>query len=232
MERDFKGVWIPKEVWLDQRLNALDKIILVEIDSLDNGEKGCYASNQYLAEFCQCSERKIRDAIAKLKSYGYLYVASFDGRTRTLRTSMAEKARQSGKNCRADGQNVPLNNKENNIDNIIKERKKETPAKTTSYDEIINKMVDDPELKATVYEFIKMRKLIKKPLTDRALEMLINKLYKLEADNGKRIEVLNQSIINNWSGVYPLKQDRTQQKPTKQMSKQDQEYLDYLDSLG
>ena len=24
--RDFKGVWIPKEVWLDTRLNALDKV--------------------------------------------------------------------------------------------------------------------------------------------------------------------------------------------------------------
>ena len=26
MERDFKGVWIPKEVWLDERLGILDKI--------------------------------------------------------------------------------------------------------------------------------------------------------------------------------------------------------------
>ena len=54
MDRDFKGIWIPKEIWLDERLNALDKIILAEINSLD-GEDGCYASNQYLAEFCQCS---------------------------------------------------------------------------------------------------------------------------------------------------------------------------------
>lgn len=44
--RDFKGVWIPKEVWLDTRLNALDKVILTEIDSLDNGERGCYLAIQ------------------------------------------------------------------------------------------------------------------------------------------------------------------------------------------
>jgi hypothetical protein len=41
MERDFKGVWIPKEIWLDERLNALEKIILTEIDSLDATERGC-----------------------------------------------------------------------------------------------------------------------------------------------------------------------------------------------
>ena len=65
-ERDFKGVWIPKEVWLDTRLSALDKIIFVEIDSLDSEEKGCFASNKYIAEFCQCSETKVSKSISLL----------------------------------------------------------------------------------------------------------------------------------------------------------------------
>jgi hypothetical protein len=34
-ERDFKGIRIPKEVYLDKRLNANEKILLAEIDSLD-----------------------------------------------------------------------------------------------------------------------------------------------------------------------------------------------------
>lgn len=70
--RDFKGVWIPKEVWLDTDLNALDKIILVEIDSLDSEERGCFASNKYLAEFCQCSESKVSRSISKLTKFGYV----------------------------------------------------------------------------------------------------------------------------------------------------------------
>ena len=49
-KRDFKGVWFPAEVWLDERLTALDKFILMEIDSLDNDD-GCYASNEHLAKF-------------------------------------------------------------------------------------------------------------------------------------------------------------------------------------
>ena len=40
-ERDFKGIWIDRKIWLDNRLNALDKIILAEIDSLDATDDGC-----------------------------------------------------------------------------------------------------------------------------------------------------------------------------------------------
>lgn len=84
-DREFKGVWIPKEIWLDRSLSALDKMILVEIDSLDN-EDGCYASNQHFAEFCQCSESAVTKSISKLKSKGYIRQESFDGRKRVLRS--------------------------------------------------------------------------------------------------------------------------------------------------
>lgn len=85
-QREFKGVWIPKEIWLDERLNALDKMILTEIDSLDKEETGCYASNQYLAKFCQCSESKVSLSISKLIKLNYIYLESFDGRKRVLRS--------------------------------------------------------------------------------------------------------------------------------------------------
>ena len=39
-ERDFKGVWIPREIWLSTKLSMLEKIILTEIDSLAS-ENGC-----------------------------------------------------------------------------------------------------------------------------------------------------------------------------------------------
>ena len=127
--RDFKGVWIPREVWLDKRLNALDKVILTEIDSLDQGEKGCYASNQHLAEFCQCSERKVSAAVTKLIQCGYVSVASFDGRKRTLHSNLSnvrgrlEKiSRQDSKNCEAESQNLLQSNTSNKtVTNTSKE---------------------------------------------------------------------------------------------------------------
>lgn len=124
-KRDFKGVWIPKEIWLDERLNALDKCIFVEVDSLDSEEKGCYASNKYLADFCQCSETKVSTALSKLINLGYLYVQSFDGRQRVLKSCLSKIERQTFKICKADFQNLKDNNISNNIvdkkENIIKE---------------------------------------------------------------------------------------------------------------
>lgn len=85
-QRDFKGIWIPRKIWFDERLTALDKIILAEIDSLDAGEQGCYASNAHIASFCQCSERKVSEAIARLIELDYIFVKSFNGRERTLKS--------------------------------------------------------------------------------------------------------------------------------------------------
>lgn len=83
--RGFRGIWIPAEIWLDERIGAIDKILLSEIDSLDNGETGCTASNRTLAAFCQCSERRITDGISALKQHGYIIEETSGGRQRTLK---------------------------------------------------------------------------------------------------------------------------------------------------
>lgn len=123
--RDFKGVWIPKVIWLDSRLNALDKVILTEIDSLDQGERGCFASNKHIADFCQCSERKVSESVSRLIKCGYVRVQNFDGRQRELRSRLAEFARQPSKKCEADTQNLRQSNTSNNTStNTTKKRKK------------------------------------------------------------------------------------------------------------
>ena len=104
-KREFKGVWFPAEIWLDERLTALEKIILIEIDSLD-GENGCYASNEYLAKFCQCSQSKVSSAITKLKKLGYIRVKSFDGRKRILESCLTISTGQTTKNKKSDQQNL------------------------------------------------------------------------------------------------------------------------------
>lgn len=87
-ERGFKGIFIPKSIWFDTRLNATEKMILMEIDSLDNGN-GCFASNDYLANFCQCTTRKISDTITKLVKLKFIKVVSFDGRKRKIQSNLS-----------------------------------------------------------------------------------------------------------------------------------------------
>ena len=39
MKRDFKGVWMPKELWLSKEIKALEKMFLLEIIRLERIEK-------------------------------------------------------------------------------------------------------------------------------------------------------------------------------------------------
>ena len=73
MERNFKGIWIPKEIWLNKKLTVMEKLFLVEIDSLDN-EKGCYASNKHFSEFFSLSKNRCTEIIKSLESKGFLSI--------------------------------------------------------------------------------------------------------------------------------------------------------------
>ena len=110
------------------------------------------------------------------------------------------------------GEETPVSSPENStkeskVKKSIVNKSKEEKRKNGGYDEILS-VIEDEELKNLYYEFIKMRKLIKSPMTDRALITLIDKVNKLEPTNiERRKQLLENSIVNNWKSVYPLKED-------------------------
>lgn len=108
-----------------------------------------------------------------------------------------------------DGHKVStLNKLKETKQNETKNKKEKNKKKNeTEFDQLINQNFSDEELKNTVYEFIKMRKAIKKSLTTKGLELLIKKLYTLSTNVDEQIKILNNSIMNNWQGIYPLKQE-------------------------
>src|SRR6476619_5913108 len=86
MQRDFKGVWIPREIWLSEDLSLMEKALFVEIHSLDN-ERGCFASNRYFAEFFGLGIRQIASHVASLKAKGFVTVAIENQNERTIRVT-------------------------------------------------------------------------------------------------------------------------------------------------
>lgn len=90
MVRDFKGIWIPKEIWESKELTLQEKVFLVEIQSLDNGERGCYANNNYFAEFFELSTTRVSLVIKSLIEKGFITseINIKEGNKRTLKTSL------------------------------------------------------------------------------------------------------------------------------------------------
>lgn len=74
-ERDFKGAFIPKDIWCNRELSGDEKLMWGEIFSLDN-DFGCVASNDHFMEmFGFANARKPQRIIKALKDKGYITVA-------------------------------------------------------------------------------------------------------------------------------------------------------------
>jgi hypothetical protein len=61
--------------------------------------------------------------------------------------------------------------------------------------------------------FVEMRKKARSTMTDRAVKLIVTKLEKLKADGFDPGEVLDQSTLSNWKGVYPLNRNGNPRNP-------------------
>lgn len=189
------------------------------------------------------SEKQIKTALKKLEDDGLIMTGNYNKLPfdRTKWYAVTNKGYTILNQGNANEQNVPIDETEKsneirpegqmrfdqkdraipdiNTDekrNIVnkKERKKDKE-KQTSYDEIINNMVVNEEVKAELLEFVKMRKFIKKPLTNKGLELIINELFNLSYIPEEQIMILDKSIANNWAGLFPLTNYQGRQQEVK-----------------
>lgn len=69
--------------------------------------------------------------------------------------------------------------------------------------------------------FLEMRVKIKKPATKLALQMIKKKVMQIANDNEElAIKIINQSTLNCWSDVYPIKDNNLQSKQITQQPSQ------------
>nr|DAG48215.1 MAG TPA: replisome organizer [Caudoviricetes sp.] len=98
--------------------------------------------------------------------------------------------------------------------------KKEKPNKS-ALDDLIFKYTSNPDLNKAIKDFVDMRKRIKKPLTERALNILFVKLDTLSGGNdSNKIKILENSILNCWQGIFELKpeqKEKTQEEILREM---------------
>lgn len=97
---------------------------------------------------------------------------------------MGQNVPKVGQNVPSMGQNVPFNRGLNNNN---------------------NNNIPEP-LRGPVAEFKKMRKGMRRPLTDHGTGLVLSKLQKwYPGDYAKQAAVINQSIENGWQGIFELK---------------------------
>lgn len=141
INRAFKGVWIPSEIWLNKSLTIMEKLFLIEIDSLDNNS-GCFASNAHFSEFFDVSKGRCTQIIKSLEAKELVKITLFkEGnqiKKRTIR--VVNKLNTPSENIKYpylendDGSNTSLSNtstktkgfkppSQSEVDSYCKERK-------------------------------------------------------------------------------------------------------------
>ena len=208
---------IPANVRYDEDLTPNAKLLYGEITALCNEKGYCWASNLYFAELYKVSKTSISKWISQLISRGYIsskiiYVEGtriIEERRLYITLPIEEKLNRYETKVKEgieEKLNTPIEEKlkDNNtvINNTFNINKKE---KETSLDKLIKDYTSNGNLIETLKDFIKMRKAIKKPLTDRGLKIILTKLDGFSNDDNTKIEILENSIGNCWQGVFQLK---------------------------
>ena len=199
---------IPANVRYDTDLTANAKLLYGEITALCNEKGYCWATNDYFANLYNVSKKSISTWISQLINKNYIFSKII---YKENSKEIFYRYLQICNDPMEENVNTPMeeNVKENNtnINNTIntKERKKEI-----NYDSIISEFNFSEEVKTEIHEFIKMRKMKKKPLTDRALKIQLNKLIKLSNNEEEQIKIIDKSIVSCWDEFYEIKENKKQ----------------------
>lgn len=86
----------------------------------------------------------------------------------------------------------------------VEKKPKRTPTVYYPTDDLLNQ---------TFTDYVEMRKKLKSPMTDRAIQLAMNNLEKLSGgDNDTAVQILEQSIMNSWKGLFALKEEKQQKR--------------------
>lgn len=209
-------------------------ILLGLLANIANAKGQVDLTNDNLAKLMNCSSRTLQRNVVELKQAGYIKTAADQQNNRIIivdqklldsiksysinQSSIANfqviantlsvfenkfNRNLSVLESKLDQLDKLLSNYEN-LENTQATTSKEKIKRKTPYDQAIDQMIDDENVKAELYNFIQMRRQINRPMTVRAVQIIVKKLYELSNDPTEQAQILDQSIINNWIGVYPL----------------------------
>ena len=142
MERQFKGVWIPAEIWLDKRLTLVEKALYAEIDSFSGNGRSFHKSNETIQAEYRVSRPTISKAMKHLSDLGLIDMV-FDGRLRFI-TTQAEGKNFTGRvkeSFRQQENNLPAEGK-NSTSTNTRERTKENTSKSKARPKDLEEVIE------------------------------------------------------------------------------------------
>ena len=223
MNRDFRGIWIPKEIWLNKDLSTNEKILLAEIESLGGLHDGCFASNQYFADFLDLSKDRTSKLISGLKNKGYITVelsykeGSYEVDKRIIKANPSSYFCLGGSTHLEGGgeNNDYITNNYNKNNNNKASKKKTTKEPRHKYGEFKNVLLSDKDLEKLKAEY-----------TEELVEEYIKKMDEWLELNGKHYKNYYLALRQWMNKEVSKKQEKVEKQEGD--TKYDEEYFTKL----
>ena len=228
--RQFKGIWIPADIWLSKELKPIDKILLADIDSFTGNGKAFYKSNATIAKELGVSVSTAKRAIKTLLSLNYIHISGIMSK-RVCRSLIG--FRKSGHIERDEVQNEfdKVQNDPPLGSNCPPTNTDTNPSTNSLLREGIMLPFMDSRFKLAWIMWIDERKARRYGrYTQIGEQAALHKLYKeADEDLDTAIEMINESVANGWRGIFPLKKNKNER--TKNKGFDSEEYLAHLKTL-
>ena len=223
MNRDFRGIWIPRHIWLDKNLKPIEKILLAEIESLGGLHDGCFASNQYFADFLDLSKDRTSKLISGLKNKGYITVelsykeGSYEVDKRIIKAHPSSYFCLGGStHLEGGGENNDYITNNYNINNNNKASKKKTTKEVRhKYGEFKNVLLSDKDLEKLKAEY-----------GEELVEKYIKKMDEWIELNGRRYKNYYLALRQWMNKEVSKKQEKVEKQEGD--TKYDEEYFTKL----
>ena len=131
-----------------------------------------------------------------------------------------KSAKVTTKSSRRERQGNNINKNDKNDKNDKKDKNNTPLTPQGEMERMVNEL--PLELRGLIFDFMDCRKKMKKPFTVRALGMMLKKLNELSGgDTQKSKAIIEQSIINGWTGIFALdeKKDRPRNEVLEMLQK-------------
>ena len=201
---------INNDLLRNENLKANTKILLLVIMSYESKEGYSYPSHSRLIKETGLSKSTLIKCLKELEELGYIISEKSTGSNNKYFIDSSIKI-SSSKNDSSTKNDTSSSTKNDTgvVLKMIHKNKQENKQKNNNSDleVILEAYTDNKELRETIIDFIEMRKSIKKKLTERALKTILNKLDKIALNDFEKIEILENSIVNCWQGVFEIKKE-------------------------
>lgn len=180
-----------------------------------------------LSKQTKLSDQEVKTAIKHLKKSGEITSKSTNKFTiYTINNYNLYQSANKQSNKEETNKEQTIVQQSTTIEEGKKERKEEGKnIKKRSTKVLPEKYSESEPLNNAILAFIAHRKSIKAPISEHALDLTLKRLDKIAESEQEKIDILNQSIMNGWKGIFELKEKTKSQredKPPKQERKQNQ----------